>query len=293
MKKTQLHIGELPSKMKSLFPILGLTFLSLTLTNCSLWSLWILFFSGVIFGGGIVYFGLRYFQTPQVSAQRRKWERQLQDEQHRRQEVEGRLSSLENTQTQAQQELKRQLEWERDKRQEVEALLQRQGQVQPQVIEPQSSIDVPLVSSVGVNYTELRDLLAAKKWKEADDETGKRMLEASGRESQGYLNVEDVENFPCQDLGIIDKLWVTYSNGKFGFSVQKQIYQSLGGIKEYNEKVWKAFGDQVGWRKEGSWLSYSKLTFSDKHYMGHLPWCGGGVGVGVLDLFSRAETCRL
>ena len=269
MKKTQLHIGELPSKMKSLFPILGLTFLSLTLTNCSLWSLWILFFSGVIFGGGIVYFGLRYFQTPQVSAQRRKWERQLQDEQHRRQEVEGRLSSLENTHTQAQQELERQLqdeqsrrqevegrlsslenthtqaqqelerqlEWERDKRQEVEALLQRQGQVQPQVIEPKSSIDVPLVSSVGVNYTELRDLLAAKKWKEADDETGKRMLEASGRESQGYLNVEDVENFPCQDLGTIDKLWVTYSNGKFGFSVQKQIYQSLGRIKEYDEKV--------------------------------------------------------
>ncbi|MDE5083079.1 MAG: GUN4 domain-containing protein [Trichodesmium sp. St18_bin1] len=28
-----------------------------------------------------------------------------------------------------------------------------------------------------------------------------------------------------------------YSNGKCGFSVQKQIYQSLGGTKEYKEKV--------------------------------------------------------
>ena len=35
-KMTTFAIGELPSKMKSLFSVLGLTFLSLTLTNCSL-----------------------------------------------------------------------------------------------------------------------------------------------------------------------------------------------------------------------------------------------------------------
>jgi serine/threonine-protein kinase len=80
-----------------------------------------------------------------------------------------------------------------------------------------------------------------------------------------------VENFPCQDLGTIDKLWVKYSDGKFGFSVQKKIYQDLGGTKDYDEKVWESFGDKVGWRKGGSWLSYSDLTFSEKHYIGHLP----------------------
>ena len=113
------------------------------------------------------------------------------------------------------------------------------------------------------------------------------MLEAAGK-SERYLYVEDVENFPCQDLGTIDKLWVRYSNGKFGFSVQKQIYQGLGGIKEYDKKVWEAFGDKVGWHKGGSWLRYSELAFSEKHYMGHLPvvvvqppggggrvWCSG------------------
>ena len=117
------------------------------------------------------------------------------------------MSSLQNQRTQAQQELERQLEWERGKRREVEARLQRQGQVQPPVREPQSSDDVPLVSAVGVAYTKLRDLLVAKNWKEADLETNKRMLEVAGRESQGYLDIEDVKNFPCQDLGtIIDKL---------------------------------------------------------------------------------------
>ncbi|MDE5086556.1 MAG: trypsin-like peptidase domain-containing protein [Trichodesmium sp. St16_bin2-tuft] len=171
-------------------------------------SLWLFFSVGAIFGGGIVYFGLRYFQTPQVSGQRQKeLERQLRDEQRRGKELEERLSSLQNQKTQAQQELERQLEWEKGKRQEVEAQLQRQGQVQPPVREPQSFGDVPLVSAVGVDYTKLRNLLVAKNWKEADLETGKRMLEVAGRESQGWLFSEDVENFPCQDLGtIIDKL---------------------------------------------------------------------------------------
>ena len=128
---------------------------------------------------------------------------------------------------------------------------------------------LPLVSAVGVDYTKLRDLLVAKNWQEADLETEKRMLEAAGRESQGYLDIEDVKNFPCQDLGTIDKLWVKYSDGKFGFSVQKKIYRDLGGTKDYEDKVWESFGDKVGWRKGGSWLRYSDLTI--KHYIGHLP----------------------
>ena len=115
----------------------------------------------------------------------RDLERQLRDEQLRGQEVEGRLNSLQNYQTQAQQQLERQLEWESGKGQEVELLPQREGQVQPLVIEARSYGDVPLVSAVGVDYTKLHDLLAAKKWKEADLETDKRMLEVAGRESQG------------------------------------------------------------------------------------------------------------
>jgi serine/threonine protein kinase len=207
----------------------------------------------------------RYFQTPQVSGQR-------------------------------QRELERQLEWERGKRQEVEARLQRQGQVQPPVREPQSSGDVPLVSAVGVDYTKLRDLLVAKNWKEADLETYNRMLEVAGRKFERHLDIKDAENFPCQDLGTIDKLWVKYSGGKFGFSVQKQIYQDLGGTKDYDYKVWESFGDKIGWRKGGSWLSYSNLTFRVGHYMGHLPFPWHPYERSLTfgpSLFSRAETCRL
>ena len=51
-----------------------------------------------------------------------------------------------------------------------------------------------------------------------------------------------------------------YSNTKFGFSVQKQIYQSFGGTKEYDYKVWRKFGDKVGWRQGRRWLEYGELT---------------------------------
>ncbi|WOB67183.1 MULTISPECIES: GUN4 domain-containing protein [Oscillatoriophycideae] len=53
-----------------------------------------------------------------------------------------------------------------------------------------------------------------------------------------------------------------YSNGKFGFSVQKEIYESLRDTREYNSEVWKKFGDHIGWKKGENCLSYSDLIFN-------------------------------
>ena len=133
------------------------------------------------------------------------------------------------------------------------------------------SNEVSLVSAKGVDYRKLRDLLKAKKWKEADEETRVKILKVANRESEGWLRVEDAENFSCQDLGTIDKLWVKYSNGKFGFSVQKQIYQGVGGSKEYNWDDYKKFADKVGWLEGGEWLLYSEFNFRWKHNTGHFP----------------------
>ena len=164
--------------------------------------------------------------------------------------------------------------------------------------------DVPLKSERGVDYTKLRDLLASGKWKEADQETANKMLEVAGRTEEGWLRVEDIDQFPCEDLRTIDQLWVKYSNGRFGFSVQKRIYESLGGTSEYDDKIWKAFGDRVGWRVNKERLYYKDLKFNTKAAEGHLPGGGGMVvwvawGWGewllgvVLFLFSRVENCKV
>ncbi|TAD96969.1 MAG: serine/threonine kinase [Oscillatoriales cyanobacterium] len=133
---------------------------------------------------------------------------------------------------------------------------------------------MPVISAVGMDYINLRNLLAAKKWKEADEETARVMFKVAGREKAGWLDTENIEKFPGEDLRTIDQLWVKYSDGRFGFSVQKRIYQSLGGTRKYNQKVWEAFGDKVGWRKNNEWLYYEK--FYNIAPQAHLP--AGAVG---------------
>lgn len=129
------------------------------------------------------------------------------------------------------------------------------------------------IQTSNMNYRKLRDLLKAGKWKEADEETRQVMLAVAKREKEGWFREEDIDNFPCADLRTIDQLWVKYSDGKFGFSVQKRIYQALGGTREYDSDIWNKFGDKVGWRKGGNWLYYNDITFDKKAPEGHLP-CG-------------------
>ncbi|NEQ74009.1 MAG: NACHT domain-containing protein [Okeania sp. SIO2C9] len=93
-------------------------------------------------------------------------------------------------------------------------------------------VDSDLISYIlDVRCRQLEDYLKNQQWKEADGETWRVMLQTVGREEGDFLRVEDIENFPCEDLRKIDQLWVKYSNGKFGFSIMKQIYQYLDGTK--------------------------------------------------------------
>ncbi|MEB3145320.1 MAG: GUN4 domain-containing protein, partial [Cylindrospermopsis raciborskii 1523720] len=99
--------------------------------------------------------------------------------------------------------------------------------------------------------------------------------------------------FPCKELRTIDNLWLRYSQGKFGISVQQEIYKNLGGTKEFNIEVWESFGDRVGWRKQGSWLYYKDLNFSLSAPTGQLPLnfsLSAPTGPELLVAFSRVGT---
>ncbi|MEG5046822.1 serine/threonine-protein kinase [Microcoleus sp. B4-C1] len=133
-----------------------------------------------------------------------------------------------------------------------------------------ADVSVQLKSARGVDYTHLRDLLAAGKWQEADRETRKVMLKAARREKEGGFTVESIDNFPCDDLRIIDQLWVKYSQGHFGFSVQKKIWLEVGGKVDWETE--RKLDDRVGWRKENRPLPYNDLTFNQNQApRGHLP----------------------
>jgi hypothetical protein len=136
---------------------------------------------------------------------------------------------------------------------------------------PPDKLEEKLISAVGMDYTRLRDLLAARRWKEADVETTQLILAVAGRENEGWLSDKDIYNFPCRDIRTIDQLWVKYSHGKFGFSVQRRIYQSMRGGKNFHREFWHRFGEQVGWKKDNKWMYYDELNFDITAPEGHLP----------------------
>ncbi|MDT9282332.1 MAG: GUN4 domain-containing protein, partial [Limnospira sp. PMC 1286.21] len=148
--------------------------------------------------------------------------------------------------------------------------------------------DTRILSSSGFDYSQLNRLLKSGNWKAADEETAKMMLAVAGKTQRGYLDDDDIKNFPCEDLRIIDGLWVKHSNGRFGFSVQKQIYINCGGKPDGSypgATIIERYCDEVGWRVNGSYLSsWSDCTFSAAAApRGHLPYLPASVRRVTLD----------
>ncbi|YAF98947.1 MAG: SUMF1/EgtB/PvdO family nonheme iron enzyme (plasmid) [Nodularia sp. CChRGM 3473] len=128
-----------------------------------------------------------------------------------------------------------------------------------------------LRSEVDVDYTKLRDLLKAKKWQEANNETYLVMLQAVGKDKRDLLNPEDISDFPCTDLYTIDNLWLKYSNQHFGFSVQRNIYLKVGGKLDGKFEQWIPFCERLGWRKNNRPIISSEANYTIWASEGHLP----------------------
>jgi tRNA A-37 threonylcarbamoyl transferase component Bud32 len=159
----------------------------------------------------------------------------------------------------------------------------------PSPVTPESVEPVPFEPP---RYLWLEALLAVGKWWEADRETNAVMCRVAGREQEGWLDIEAIENFPIEELKTIDRLWRKYSQGRFGFSVQKQIYQRLGGTREYDRQIWSQFGAIVRWRiKNDCYCYYKNLSFQLTAPRGHLPAFVGCKGRGAWGavLFSRPD----
>ncbi len=124
-----------------------------------------------------------------------------------------------------------------------------------------------LKSAVGMDYSKLEKLLAAGKWRQADEYTWEIMLKITDQEEKGFFNPEDIELFPATDLETIAWLWDYYSSGKFGFHIQQKIWQSV-------DNDYTTFCDRVGWRVKENWLYYDDLNCSLDAQQGHLPVIG-------------------
>lgn len=127
-----------------------------------------------------------------------------------------------------------------------------------------STVEEELVSATGINYRELQRLLATRRWKAADAETWMVLRQALGKRSRQYLHASDLQNLPCEDLCTIDRLWLQYSGGRFGFSVQARIYQKFEG--DYG-----SFCEKIGWLTYNPSNPMIGFQFKLSAPVGHLP----------------------
>ncbi|MEG5017960.1 MULTISPECIES: GUN4 domain-containing protein [unclassified Microcoleus] len=94
----------------------------------------------------------------------------------------------------------------------------------------------------------LRDLLASGKWREANKET-ERLLELTTNRAMGLpsklersgLGFKEFGCIPCPILRTIDQLWVQYSDGHFGFSIQLGILEECKKADDWKKKEVKEF----------------------------------------------------
>ena len=156
-----------------------------------------------------------------------------------------------------------------------------------------------LLSDISL-YEKLRNFLAAGRWFEADKETTDLIAIISGQPNLEELKPAQIQKFPCHKLQIIDRLWLTYSQERFGFSVQLRIYQELGGnietTIEQNRKLIEKWGSRLGWRENNVWKKCDQLDYSLNAPVGCHPsgWWNSPYGSKMTNYFlSRLMTCKL
>lgn len=110
-------------------------------------------------------------------------------------------------------------------------------------------------------FKTLRSLLEQGNWQRAEAETKKLMLRGT---DQTYFNGNIINNLSCSNLKIINRLWVQYSSGRFGFSVQGEIWK---GVKN----DYKQFEERVGWRRGYEGPLTNPPNYSLEAKKGHLP----------------------
>jgi hypothetical protein len=142
----------------------------------------------------------------------------------------------------------------------------------------------------------LTSFLKNRNWKEANQETARILLRLAGKQSHKHLNGEDLKKLLPEELNILNQLWSTYSNGRFSWLVQKQIWEELGGqARVFDLQMYEKWSKQVGWRVSNQWLFYSELDFTDEAPIGHFPaiyiqwssWGSAWCGIETVMLFSK------
>jgi len=144
-----------------------------------------------------------------------------------------------------------------------------------------------LTENQGQIYQKLEEYLGQQDWKKADYETAFIMYQWMVIEN--YNDFYELYKMVSLDIiDEIDRLWMNYSEGKFGIKGQVKIYDDLGGWENWpqwgsfdrghttweeyhrDQSKWYRFGACVGWRnEEQGWLGINEVDYSNANTLPH------------------------
>ncbi len=138
-------------------------------------------------------------------------------------------------------------------------------------------------SAAGIEYAPLQRALLEEQFEEADRLTSTHLRQLAGPEAErrGYVYYSEVARMPGVDLENLDRLWLVYSRGRFGFSVQGRLLLACGG-------QWEQLWPRLGWKSQGVWTRYpGSFTWSLEAPDGHMPLVNQLRGVRLMDALLR------
>jgi hypothetical protein len=135
------------------------------------------------------------------------------------------------------------------------------------------------MSARGLDYAALQRALMAQQFEDADRLTSSYLRELAGSEAvrRGYVYFSEVPPIASSDLESLDRLWVCYSRGRFGFSVQGKLLRSCNGR-------WELLWPKLAWKDAGRWTRYpGSFQWSIEAPEGHMPLVNQLRGVRLMD----------
>jgi len=136
-----------------------------------------------------------------------------------------------------------------------------------------------VTSAAGIDYAPLQGHLLQQDFEQADRITSEILRRLAGENAvrRGYVFYSEVAAMPAVDLESLDRLWLVYSRGRFGFSVQGRLLRACGG-------QWERLWLRLGWKQDGRWTRYPRsFTWSMQAPEGHMPLVNQLRGVRLMD----------
>ena len=137
-----------------------------------------------------------------------------------------------------------------------------------------ATIPTYLPSERGIDYVPFATMLAVGDFKGADQFARDNLIKISGPGSvkRQFVYWTEVKNLPATDLATMERLWLQFSGGNFGYSVQKRVWEvENANFDNYIRRIgWTTIDN--GNERKLKWFGQSEFIYDvEKAPKGHLP----------------------